>query len=197
MPVIFTDEMKLQIRKQLLCDGRAMLLERGITGMNLGVLAKKAGIAKGTFYNFFPSKQEFVLEIIQDYQHEKIEELKEMAAGKQKKLTLDEAAVWYKSLYLEQENPLFKVHSKDMQWLLERIPVEVLFRPELDIQTAKIILSMVDGVRKDIDYGVLANFPKMVSFALEHREFMHQEALPKNFELLIDCMFRYVKGDVN
>ena len=30
-----------------------MMLERGITGMNIE-LAASAGIAKGTFYNFFP-----------------------------------------------------------------------------------------------------------------------------------------------
>lgn len=34
-----------------------MMLERGITGMNIEELAASAGIAKGMFYNFFPSRQ--------------------------------------------------------------------------------------------------------------------------------------------
>lgn len=196
MPAIFTEERKQQIREQLLRDGRSMLLERGITGMNLGELAKKARIAKGTFYRFFPSKQIFILEIIRTYQNEKIEELRQLVSKKQKKLTLDEAMVWYRSLYREQENPLFQIRSKDLQWLRERIPVKELFRPETGIQTGKLILSMVDGVREDIDYEVLANFPKMVSFAIENREFMYQGALPQNFKLIIDCIYRYLKGDV-
>lgn len=196
MPAIFTEERKKQIRKQLLDDGRKMLLKQGITKMNLNELARKAGIAKGTFYHFFPSKQEFILEIIHSYQNEKIEELKQLVINKQEKLTLEETKVWYKTLYRKQENPILHFQNKDLQWLLERIPVDQIFRPEVDIEIAKLILSMIDGLRDDIDYAVLANFPKMMSFAIENKEFLHEEALSKNIELIIDCMYRYIKGEV-
>lgn len=196
MPAIFTEERKKQIRKQLLDDGRKMLLKQGITKMNLNELARKAGIAKGTFYHFFPSKQEFILEIIHSYQNEKIEELKQLVVNKQEKLTIEETKVWYKTLYCKQENPILHFQNKDLQWLLERIPVDQIFRPEVDIEIAKLIISMIDGVRDDIDYAVLANFPKMMSFAIENKEFLHEEALSKNIELIIDCMYRYIKGEV-
>lgn len=177
MPAIFTEERKKQIRKQLLDDGRKMFLKQGITKMNLNELARKAGIAKGTFYHFFPSKQEFILEIIHSYQNEKIEELKQLVINKQEKLTIEETKVWYKTLYRKQENPILHFQNKDLQWLLERIPVDQIFRPEVDIEIAKLIISMIDGVRDDIDYAVLANFPKMMSFAIENKEFLHEEAL--------------------
>lgn len=57
MPQIFTPEKKAEIKAQLLKEGGEMMLERGITGMNIEELAASAGIAKGTFYNFFPSRQ--------------------------------------------------------------------------------------------------------------------------------------------
>ena len=57
MPQIFTPEKKAEIKAQLLKEGREMMLERGITGMDIEELAAYAGIAKGMFYNFFPSRQ--------------------------------------------------------------------------------------------------------------------------------------------
>lgn len=195
MPSIFTKEDKERIRTQLLAEGRQMMLERGITKTNIDELAENAGIAKGTFYHFFSSKQDFILEIIHAYQDEKLTQLKRLAADKKGKLTYFEALKWYKTLYLPQENPLFQVSKKDLDWIMTKIPSERLFRPEVDIQTGKLILSMIEGVREDIDYRVLANFPKMAALAIENKEFMHQEVLEINFQLIIDCMYRYIKGE--
>lgn len=195
MPSIFTEEDKERIRTQLLAEGRQMMLERGITKTNIDELAENAGIAKGTFYHFFSSKQDFILEIIHAYQDEKLTQLKRLAADKKGKLTYFEALKWYKTLYLPQENPLFQVSKKDLDWIMTKIPSERLFRPEMDIQTGKLILSMIEGVREDIDYRVLANFPKMAALAIENKEFMHQEVLEINFQLIIDCMYRYIKGE--
>lgn len=195
MPSIFTEEDKERIRTQLLAEGRQMMLERGITKTNIDELAENAGIAKGTFYHFFSSKQDFILEIIHAYQDEKLTQLKRLAADKKGKLTYFEALKWYKTLYLPQENPLFQVSKKDLDWIMTKIPSERLFRPEVDVQTGKLILSMIEGVREDIDYRVLANFPKMAALAIENKEFMHQEVLEINFQLMIDCMYRYIKGE--
>ena len=49
MPSIFSKEDKERIRTQLLVEGREMMLEQGITKMNIDELAESEGIAKGTF----------------------------------------------------------------------------------------------------------------------------------------------------
>ncbi|MDO4355365.1 MAG: helix-turn-helix domain-containing protein [Clostridia bacterium] len=195
MPSIFSQEDRDRIRAQLLDKGRAMMLERGITKTNIDELAESVGIAKGTFYHFFPSKQAFILEIIRAYQAEKLAQLKQLVADKRAKLTIAEALAWYRTLYLPQEDPLFQVSRKDMDWIRARIPPEQLFQPEVDIQTGELILSMIEGVREDIDLRVLANFPKMAQLAIENKAFLHQEVLDVNLQLIIDCMYRYIKGD--
>lgn len=194
MPSIFSPADKERIRAQLLADGRNMMLERGITKTNIDELAEHAGIAKGTFYHFFPSKQDFILEIIHAYQDEKLAQLKQLAKSKKSKLTPDEAFVWYKTLYRPKENPLYQVSKKDMDWIMAKIPSERLFRPEVDLETGRLILSMIEGVRDDIDCRVLANFPKMMALAIEHKDFLHQEVLDVNFQMIVNCMYRYVKG---
>lgn len=46
MPQIFTPEKKAEIKAQLLKEGREMMLERGITGMDIEELAASAGVSQ-------------------------------------------------------------------------------------------------------------------------------------------------------
>lgn len=34
-----------------------------------------------------------------------------------------------------------------------------------------------------------------MALALENKEFMHQEVLSTNIQMIVDCMYRYVKGE--
>ena len=106
---------------QLLAEGREMMLGRGITKMNIDELAENAGIGKGTLYNFFPSKQDFIMEIIHSYQNEKLAQLEKLAADKKGKLTLDETFEWYKTLHQPKENPLYHIIKKDKDWIMTKI----------------------------------------------------------------------------
>jgi len=197
MPQIFSYERKSEIRKQLILRGRQMMLERGITGMNIEEIAFSAGIAKGTFYNFFPSKQKFILEIFYDYEQEKIDRLRELAEEKKGQLSVDEMLEWYKTLYIREENPMFGISRKDMEWIRKKIPPEELFRPEIDIETGRLIISMLKDARSDIDYRVLANFPKMIELAVQNSDSLHSEVLDVNFQMIIGLMISYVTGERN
>lgn len=194
MPLIFDEEEKQRIRRQLLTDGREMMLQRGITGMNLEELALKAGIAKGTFYRFFPTKQRFILEIIRDYQYGKLEQLKKMAAEKQESLTIAEGLAWYQTM-MQAENPLRLIREKDLQWILSKIPASEIFDAELDQAVCRLIFSCMKGIRKDIDYRVVSNFPRIIMFAQMQKEYTHQQVLDQNIQMIIETMIHYIREE--
>lgn len=77
---------------------------------------------------------------------------------------------------------------------MTKIPPGRLFRQKVDIETGNLILSMIKDVRDGIDCRLLANFPRMMALAIEYQDFMHGEVLEMNFEMIVDCMYRYVKG---
>jgi AcrR family transcriptional regulator len=60
---VFTKEDRLVIRQSLLQQGRKLFLRYGLRKTSVSELARAAGIAKGTFYHFFDSKEELCLEI--------------------------------------------------------------------------------------------------------------------------------------
>lgn len=54
------------VKENLILEGRKTLLEKNYKELNIRDVAKNCGIAIGTFYNYFPNKEEFVSEIFRD-----------------------------------------------------------------------------------------------------------------------------------
>jgi TetR/AcrR family transcriptional regulator, transcriptional repressor for nem operon len=56
-----------EIREKLLDEGVLLLMEQGYHGTGLQELVTKVGVPKGSFYNYFPSKEDFSAEVVRHY----------------------------------------------------------------------------------------------------------------------------------
>jgi TetR/AcrR family transcriptional repressor of nem operon len=56
-----------EVRSRLLTCGRDVVLDRGFNGCGVADITEAAGIPKGSFYNYFESKEEFAAEILEAY----------------------------------------------------------------------------------------------------------------------------------
>lgn len=66
MPKSFTVKESEQIRKTLMIKGEELFSTAGLRKTTVDDLVKSAGIAKGSFYKFFPSKEILYLEILEE-----------------------------------------------------------------------------------------------------------------------------------
>ncbi len=64
MPQIFDKDGRDRVRMQLLETGFELIKQYGMKKTSVSEIAKKTGIATGTFYNFFPSKEEFIYQLV-------------------------------------------------------------------------------------------------------------------------------------
>jgi TetR/AcrR family transcriptional regulator, transcriptional repressor for nem operon len=56
-----------EVRMRLLTIGRDVVLERGFNGCGVQDITEAAGVPKGSFYNYFESKESFAGEILEEY----------------------------------------------------------------------------------------------------------------------------------
>jgi TetR/AcrR family transcriptional regulator, transcriptional repressor for nem operon len=56
-----------EIRERLLDEGVSLLMEQGYHGTGLQEIVQKVGVPKGSFYNYFPSKEVFSAEVVRHY----------------------------------------------------------------------------------------------------------------------------------
>jgi len=59
-----------QRRAELLAAGRALFLAKGVTATSLDDITQRAGVSKGLFYLYFPSKEALVLALQEQFSHE-------------------------------------------------------------------------------------------------------------------------------
>jgi len=64
MPRAFTDAERERIRERLLAVGRELFSRYGLRKTTVEEITRAAGIAKGTFYLFFPSKEALYAEVL-------------------------------------------------------------------------------------------------------------------------------------
>lgn len=77
--------MKYGSSKQALLDaGSRLLREKGYAGFGLAEILKTAGVPKGSFYHYFPSKDAFVAEVLDLYVAEQRARIEEHLGQKEK-----------------------------------------------------------------------------------------------------------------
>lgn len=72
MPAGFTEKEQEKIREELFLAGIKLIKEYGIQKTTVDKLTRSCGIAKGSFYLFYSSKEEYLYALMQ-YVNEKTE----------------------------------------------------------------------------------------------------------------------------
>ncbi len=123
MPKAFSEEEQNRIREALLASGRERFTRFGVRKTTVDELTADAGIAKGTFYRFYESKELLYLEVL--------EEAEERIRGGLMQGIRDGAGVGYVlSAFLHglEQEPLFShiVQPGEMEYLVSRVGAERL-----------------------------------------------------------------------
>ena len=94
MPKTYSDEEKEKIINSLKYHANLLKQKKGVKKTTVDELVKRAGIPKGTFYLFYPSKEMLLFDVSQDF-HEQVDEY--ISKGilkivKEKNIVLNESA---------------------------------------------------------------------------------------------------------
>lgn len=121
----FTDNEKAEIKQKMVVLAAELFKEQPFKEVKVSDITQKLGIAKGSFYNFFSSKESLLLAVLADIEkdfHQKILSL--MSAEKDKKNFLIKIMQYYATEC--RNNELFKIifNNEALQSLLKKIPEE-------------------------------------------------------------------------
>ena len=102
MPQIFDDEGREKVRLLLLQNGFDLIKTHGLKKTSISDITKRVGIAAGTFYNFFKTKEEFVYQIVLYKRSESKKMLDQMSGNK--KMDADTFRKYLTTLYTSDNN---------------------------------------------------------------------------------------------
>lgn len=192
----FTQSNREQIRHALLQKGREYFVKRGLKKTSVDELAKAAGIAKGSFYKFFDSKEALFMAIHEESEEKIRSELMEKledAVEPDEKLRL-----FLKSSFLIlEEDPLLQVvFSKTelenlsgfmtSEQYKEHYRQNILFLEELIKQWQE------EGIIKQIDASIASNMLVSVFHIFVQRESFGEEMYARVTDMLIECLVNFL-----
>ncbi|MCR5147931.1 MAG: TetR/AcrR family transcriptional regulator [Eubacterium sp.] len=192
-PRTFTEEEREKLRISMLEQAIPLLEEYGLVHMSVDKITKKVGIGKSTFYNFFSSKEEYVSYALDHNRKKLLDELDEKFPPGKKMKPAEVFQMWFSTLL--SDNSIYKNFSaEDERALYEADKArgkEVSLARETYI--AERLMVHIEGVKKDLDIALLANYIKLIVLAYENSYMFHDSAMERmQNELkirLIDLIF--------
>ncbi|RLM62917.1 TetR/AcrR family transcriptional regulator [Halorubrum sp. Atlit-8R] len=186
----FSDEKRTYIRNELLKTGRKLFARYGLKRTTISDLTDPAGIADGTFYHFFDSKERLYLEILTREQEafaDSVDELLADASGPQEGITA------YLRLTIEEieTNPLIQqlVVEDDWERLVQEFSGDELAEQreqELGYLLPYVRAWQEDGQLVDGDPRAITGAINAAAFVALHREEFGDDLYPVVRDTLVE-----------
>lgn len=200
MPKIFSQDDRATIRQRLIDAGRDHFLRYGLRKTNVEELARAAGIAKGTFYSFFESKEDLCLAIYDQEELAIREEGLVLLRSERTPLESMKALLGYSLEFVRSDSLLAKLRESGELMLLARGVGEERLAEHLSEDSTfveEIIRSLeAKGARISVPVEEAAGVLRAFVMLPMHEEEIGNAVFPQVMERLIDWLAKgLVEGD--
>ncbi len=191
MPRIFNELETRQIKMTLMTRGKELFSTIGIKKTTIDDLVNAAGIAKGTFYKFFPSKEILYLEILED-EERYIRSTMAEANLQGKDLSKENLKAFLSGIicYID-ENPIFlKMFDENaLELIMRKIPPERIQKHmENDSKWFSKLFSSwkQEGYLPGVDEDIISALFRSIFILFTQKEAIGKEVFKQSMELLFE-----------
>lgn len=190
-PIIFKNESRDRAKYTMYENGYNLIKKHGIKKTLVEDITKVTGIAKGTFYNFFESKELFIYEIIM-YKRSCIKSMLNQIVLEKGVLDKENLKKFLIDLTFGDNNIYNYLNDEDIAALELKVPSSTSSKA-FDQDIALMILNSIDaGNRNNCDYKIIANYIKILSLAVANKNKLNEEVLSQTVELIINSVINYI-----
>ena len=194
MSPVFPLKQRQQIHTELLKTGIQLICEKGVRKLTIDEVTQRVQIGKGTFYHFFTSKELFVYEAIMFSKEAVLKKINEAVEkyGALYRQAVDELLSHFS--LLGQNNIISSLSMEDEIWLSKKLPPEYILDPPKEEKIVDLLFQNMKDIRSDIHSHVVANMIKIMAITVENRNFLHEDVIAENMNILKDSFLDYLFG---
>ena len=196
MPASFTKEQQEKIRKQLFHEGIRLFRKHGVQRTTVSKLTAACGIAKGSFYSFYDSKEEFIIALAK-WADENTEKMLAEKLGGRKQMSAHEFFEFFREYLYSEYDLMNGLTVEDFYWLKTHMADADFFNTADQLELLKTWLSLISDVREGIDCGTVVNLIKSIYAMREYRDAMVEKSLDNSIELTLRMLEIYISGNGN
>lgn len=195
MPRSLTEQEKESQRQSLLQHGKNLIMRYSISRVSVDDIVKEAGVAKGSFYNFFSSKDDFLYQLIFQIHEEGFSQIKDIlreiaqlpSEEKRKQIKL-----FFFELLKNPQQSFFINEHVEIDRFLDRYSREAIAELEaMEQANYQEMFSYMNlaGKRPEI----IQNYVHIIFFGMGHDEILIKEYIEPTIELMIDGLLNYLE----
>ena len=186
MATAFTSEEKEVIRKKLHKVAKECLQRYGVKKTTVNQMAAMVDISKGSFYNFYSSKEMLFFTVLEEYQIDVMNRLTEQL-GMETKIDTNRLVQllydFYQDFRYSFMYTIFKNH--EMELLLRKLPKEVIINHHLiDDRMVKKIVSRIN-IRENVSVEIVSALFRTIAMTILHIEEIGEEQFDTTLKLVI------------
>ncbi len=188
MPKIYSSEKRQEIKNKLLQVGLALIKQHGLKKMSIQELTKKVGIAQGTFYNFFTSKEMLVHELADIYQKKLNLKLEAIIASKGY-LERNDLRQLYANMFLKDEDNVYRfLTSADLQILSTRLSCDYFDKiTDVKKEMERHLLN-VHEIKAYYDLDAVINWIQIMNLTIQNQDILVKTRVEKIILQMIENM---------
>ena len=186
MATAFTTEEKEVIRKKLHKVAKECLQRYGVKKTTVDQMAAMVDISKGSFYNFYSSKEMLFFAVLEEYQIDVMNRLTEQL-GMEAKIDTNRLVQllydFYQDFRYSFMYTIFKNH--EMELLVRKLPREVIANHHLiDDRMVKKIVSRIN-IRENVSVEIVSALFRTIAMTILHIEEIGEEQFDTTLKLVI------------
>ena len=186
MATAFTAEEKEVIRKKLHKVAKECLQRYGVKKTTVDQMAAMVDISKGSFYNFYSSKEMLFFAVLEEYQIDVMDRLTEqldMEAKIDTNRLVELLYDFYQDFRYSFVYTIFKNH--EMELLLRKLPKEVITNHHLiDDRMVKKIVSRIN-IRENVSVEIVSALFRTIAMTILHIEEIGEKQFDTTLKLVI------------
>ena len=186
MATAFTSEEKEVIRKKLNKVAKECLQRYGVKKTTVDQMAAMVDISKGSFYNFYSSKEMLFFTVLEEYQIDVMNRLTEQL-GTETKIDTNRLVQllydFYQDFRYSFMYTIFKNH--EMELLLRKLPKEAITNHHLiDDRMVKKIVSRIN-IRENVSVEIVSALFRTIAMTILHIEEIGEKRFDTTLKLVI------------
>ena len=186
MATAFTTEEKEAIRKKLHEVARECLQRYGVKKTTVDQMAAMVDISKGSFYNFYSSKEMLFFAVLEEYQIDVMNRLTEqldMEAKIDTNRLVQLLYDFYQDFRYSFMYTIFKNH--EMELLIRKLPKEAITNHHLiDDRMVKKIVSRIN-IKENVSVEIVSALFRTIAMTILHIEEIGEEQFDTTLKLVI------------
>lgn len=195
-PRKLTDQEKALQKNKLLERGRDLLFLYGVKRISIDDITRAADMAKGTFYNHFDSKEDFVLELMKQLHSTWFHQAELYFSEPSNESLKDKLRNFIRKCFRSQEFiAFFKYHDEFKEVMLElQARSDPDFQDLMNMEHAAYerLLNMFHFDTQKVKPGVVHNYLHAMYFGIVNVGFMESECLDETFEAMLEGLMEYI-----